>query len=326
LRADFYALLRQADHRAADNYGTVRQRAPVAEHPESRGKSRFAHYVTGLDEKIVTIVFAAALTALIVFGWMNRHEHFVAPNIGLGYWLGIAGTVSLLLLLAYPLRKRLTGLRLPGHVSLWFRAHMALGLVGPTLILFHANFQFGAFNSSLALLALLIVAASGRLGRYLHGKSHLGHYGRRATVREILADADSLRNLLGDRLPLSDFVVMELNTFVRLAIIPRPGLMADLCRLPVLNLRTFTVRRRLCAEARWLIKGEAQQRGWSWSMRRERLAGVVELMTMHLAAVKKAAEFDLYARLFGIWLAVHVPLFILLALAAGAHIVVAHLY
>src|SRR5262249_57955755 len=100
----------------------------------------------------------------------------------------------------------------------------------------------------------------------------------------------------------------------------------NLCWLPLLNLRTFATRRRLCAEARWLIRGEAKQRGWSWQMRRERLAGTVELLTMHLAAVKKAAEFDLYERLFGIWLAVHVPLFILLALAAGAHIVVAHLY
>src|SRR5207245_6911076 len=134
LRADFYALLRQADHRVADNPVNMRRTAPAADHAGTRGKSRFAHYVTGLDEKIVTIIFAAALTALIVFGWMNRHEHYVAPNIGLGYWLGIAGAVSLLLLLAYPLRKRLTGLRLPGNVSLWLRAHMVLGLVGPTLI------------------------------------------------------------------------------------------------------------------------------------------------------------------------------------------------
>ena len=49
-------------------------------------------------------------------------------------------------------------------------------------------------------------------------------------------------------------------------------------------------------------------------------------MTLHLAAVKKAAAFALYERLFGLWHVLHLPLFVILVLAAGIHVVAAHLF
>ncbi len=49
-------------------------------------------------------------------------------------------------------------------------------------------------------------------------------------------------------------------------------------------------------------------------------------MTLHLAAVRKAAAFAFYERLFALWHVLHLPLFILLILAAIIHVVAVHFY
>lgn len=80
---------------------------------------------------------------------------------GLRFWLGVAGTTMMALLLLYPLRKRFGKARMAGSVGGWFHVHLALGLIGPTLILYHANFGFGSFNANVALWSVGIVVASG---------------------------------------------------------------------------------------------------------------------------------------------------------------------
>lgn len=318
LRADF------GPSRAPTN--RVAARATAAGTHHQGAASRFAHYLRHPRERILPVAFGTALIMLLVVGWINRNEGHLTPEHGLGYWLGIVGASSMLLLLLYPLRKRLKILRPLGGVAFWFRVHMVLGLVGPALILFHSNFQLGSVNSNVALFAMLTVAASGLIGRYLYSKVHLGLYGRKVAVREVLADADALRRLLGDGLPASDRIAGELNAFVRLALIPRTGVLANFWRVIVLTVRARAVRRRLSGEVRWLIKREAKRRGWSRRMRRDRLAAALAFMTLHLAAVRKAAAFAFYERLFALWHVLHLPLFILLVLAAIIHVVAVHFY
>ena len=101
---------------------------------------RFAHYVKRPLERLLPFAFAIAVAGALAFGWLGREEQHLSPEEGTGYWLGIAGAVTMLMLLLYPLRKRIKALRHLGSVKSWFRAHMLLGILGPTLILFHANF------------------------------------------------------------------------------------------------------------------------------------------------------------------------------------------
>jgi hypothetical protein len=292
----------------------------------ARRRSHFAHYLTHPGELIIPLVFSAVLTAVLIIGFLNRNEGHLTPEHGLGYWLGIIGGGSVLLLLLYPLRKRIKVLRLIGGVTFWFRVHMILGLLGPVLILFHSNFQLGSLNSNVALFAMLIVATSGVVGRYLYTKVHLGLYGRKAAVTEILADVDTLKRLLGDGLPASDRMAKELDDFAKRAMVPRTAALGSFWSMSVLNVRARTLRRRLSAEARWLIKQEGKRRGWSRRVRRERLAAALELIALHLAAARKAGAFAFYERLFSLWHVLHLPLFFLLVLAAILHVVAVHFY
>jgi hypothetical protein len=61
-------------------------------------------------------------------------------------------------------------------------------------------------------------------------------------------------------------------------------------------------------------------------MRARHRAAIADLVRLHLAAVRKAAAFEFYDRLFGLWHVLHLPLFIILIFAAGIHVVAAHLF
>ena len=138
--------------------------------------------------------FAIFVMALLWFGTHFPIERYISPQHGVGYALGIVGGSMMLLLLLYPLRKRVRWLKFMGRMSLWFRVHMVLGVMGPVLILFHANFSTGATNSNVALACMLIVSGSGLFGRYFYAQIHHGLYGQRANLNELRSTAEILRD------------------------------------------------------------------------------------------------------------------------------------
>ncbi len=296
---------------------------PLARRP---APSELAHYLWRPWRQATPLIFGAALAATLVAGWLNRNEGHLTPESGLGYWLGILGASAMLLLLLYPLRKRMRAGSLFGSVAFWFRLHMVLGLVGPTLILFHANFALGSTNSNVALAAMLIVAGSGVVGRYLYEKFHRGLYGRKLELREILADLHSFGDELWEGLPGAARAAEDLNAFTKDVVEQQRGVLASLWSIPVLAWRTRIMRRRLLAQVHRLIASEGKRRGWTWRDRRRRSKAATRLVTLYFAAVKKAAAFGFYERLFALWHLLHLPLFVLLAFAAFIHIVAVHFY
>jgi hypothetical protein len=62
---------------------------------------------------------------------------------------------------------------------------MMAGIAGPLLVLFHSTFHVGSFNAAVALASMLLVVASGLVGRYLYRKIHRGLYGSRETAADL---------------------------------------------------------------------------------------------------------------------------------------------
>jgi hypothetical protein len=321
LRADLDAPLQEAGKRRNEC-----QTAPCTLSPAVQNEATLAHYVTRAREKIGPFFFGAVLITFLVVVWLHRDDGELTPESGLGYWLGIIGSSAMLLLLIYPFRKRLKLLRAIGGVTFWFRTHMVLGLVGPALILTHSNFQLGATNSNVALFSMLIVAGSGLVGKYLYRQIHLGLYGRKAALRDILADVDLLQRRLGEGLPKSDRIIAELNAFAHFAMVPQISVLSNLWSMLILKLRAGAARRRLSAEARQLIKIEGKRQRWSKRIRRERIITATGQITLLLAGVKKAAAFAFYERLFALWHVLHLPMFFLMVLAAIVHVFAVHFY
>jgi len=139
----------------------------------------------GLGNKIFILV----ILLLLAFGWYQRDDSYLEAESGLGYWLGIVGGSLMLLLLLYPLRKRLRSMDRFLSVKFWFRVHMLFGILGPVAIpvaiLYHSSFSLGSMNSSIALVCMLSVASSGLVGRYLYVKIHHGLYGAQTQLSEL---------------------------------------------------------------------------------------------------------------------------------------------
>jgi len=261
----------------------------------------------------------------ICLGWLNRDEgHLVAEN-GVGYLLGVAGGLLIVVTPLYSLRKRVRRLRRAGKVRHWFRAHMLAGVIGPVLILFHCNFAPGSTNSSIALATMLVVVASGIVGRSIYTRVHHGLYGRRLELRELALDSQfsawRLEPLLAASPQLKDRLAVLERTVGE-----RPGLIVGLWR--VIWITIFS---------RWvLMVAAATLARTSLELRCDRAARAAPVRPSvrvalcavhdHMAAVRRVALFCFYERLFSLWHMLHVPLFAMLVISASVHVVAVHLY
>jgi hypothetical protein len=315
---------RTPDHRALVPVSRARTQVAVSR-PQAPAKNRTVRNPVQRPISIFPKLFAVAVLLALWIGWINRDDNGLTPVSGAGYWLGIAGSVLMLLLLVYPLRKRMRSLRAIGSVTFWFQTHMILGVLGPVLIMWHANFRLGSINCSVALITMLVVAISGVIGRYLHRKANIGFYGRKAEAQQVVADADELRGFLGSDADFADCMVARLNAYTQVATAPR-GALTGLLLLPLIRWRGAIIRMRLTAYARQVIAIEGRRRGRSRQVQRRQLAGVTDFVTQHIGAARKAAVFACCERLFRLWHIFHLPLFILLVIVAIVHVYASHFF
>jgi len=308
-------------------YDSLQQRSGHTQKSLMASGAQVAHYISSPISRIFPVIVAAAVAAAIVIGWLERDEEYLTPDSGLGYWLGIYGSAAMLLLLFYSLRKRAKAARSLGSVRFWFRTHMLLGILGPLLILFHANFKLGPLNSNVALFSMLIVAVSGVVGKYLYGKIHMGMYGQKAEAKQLLAEAEELSKHIGSDLQAAAFVSQELKAFSESIKNKAPATaLASLWAGAIIAIRTRTLRAQVVSEARRLIRIEARSLGWSWRQQRQAQRKVADVVTLYCTAVRKAAELTFFERLFSLWHVLHLPLFFLMLLAACVHVWAAHHY
>ena len=229
----------------------------------------------------------------------------------------------MLLLLFYPARKRKPWLKFIGTTKAWFQLHMLLGVVGPLLILFHSNFSLGATNSNVALFCMLTVAGSGLFGRYFYAHIHLGLHGRKTSLNELRDYAERLRQVSTEVsfLPeLVDRIAAEERALVdrcqRLFVLARPLAGAYGAVVARRHLRAY-VHRELAAGH---VVGAPAVR----SSRLEAIA--YDYIDSRLAATRRVVEFTAFERLFSLWHALHMPLFIMLIIAGTVHVVAVHVY
>jgi len=266
-------------------------------------------------------LYFIAVLAAIAFGINLPTSAYLSPQSGLGYALGIAGGSMMLLLLLYPIRKRLPRARYIGSTRSWFRLHMMLGILGPAFILFHSNFSLGATNSNVALVCMLIVSGSGLFGRYFYGRIHLELNGREATLDE-LQDFSSRLQLTS---AVSFLPALARRIDEEQAVIERRCATTPLLLRPLLGASwAIGARRRLRRAVREAIAAGADRRH---DPQREPLR-----LTAHryiddrISATRRVLEFRAFQRFFSLWHALHMPLFVMLIIAGTVHVVAVHLY
>ena len=269
---------------------------------------------------IETPIFALLITSALIWGWLNRGEYLTAES-GIGYYLGIAGATAMLALLLYPLRKHVPWMRGAGSVSFWFRLHMALGLIGPTLILYHANFGLGSANSNVALWSMLIVAGSGLVGRFFYAKIHRGLYGKRAEARELMSEAAQFRAALNS--DMGTEMLARIEALERKSFESAGGVLGAAVKAVVTTGEARRLRKVLHRRIKSAIKIAGKRRK---SSAVKELRAHLVLCDRYFQRIEQAAELSFYERLFSAWHVLHLPLFFLLIFTAVIHVVAVHLY
>ncbi len=291
----------------------------AAERQAPRGYLSLSGWGTELSAYVLLVL-------LIALGWLIRDSQFISPKDGVGYWLGITGGTLMLLLLLYPLRKRMKILHRLGPTKHWFQMHIILGLVGPLLVLYHCNFQLGSVNSRVALYCMLLVAGSGIIGRHFYSHIHRGLDGHRATMRELqqeLSASVEKNHGLAKLMPELAGKLDEMSEQLRGHQITQSiGIGRSLrwtfshhfLRLSLV----MTARRELRAAVAASEAVAADQ---------DRLRrSVSKYIRDYTGLVGQVSQFSFYERLFALWHLFHLPTFFIMVLAALFHVLAVHMY
>ena len=225
-----------------------------------------------------------------------------------GHALGILGFIMMLLTeTLYSLRKRSHNARW-GRMSEWLSFHIYTGIVGPYLVLLHSSWKFLGLAGIVTLMTVLVVA-SGFVGRYIY--------------TSIPRTADEVEIESGQVMRQISAIEAELNK----------RLQAE----PV----TFQASERGLAEEQPITGSVAHlflTRAWlDWQQRRQwqsfkkntapaERSHIVELERLARrrdTLRRQMASLALSRKLFALWHAVHIPMGMLLFVAAFIHIAAA---
>ena len=272
------------------------------------------------------LIWTVMVGALLFWGSHAHLERYITPQRGIGYWLGICGGSMMVLLLLYSARKRVSWLRWLGRLPVWFEFHMFLGVVGPVLILFHANFHLGATNSNVALFSMLLVAGSGVVGRYIYTRLHARLDGKEVTLEQLKADGENLRTQAGSIEFLPDFLDVLAGIEKRL-IEPPSHRLAKATHLFTGAIRMARARHLVRREIRLAIRRALQRETPLIAKHAQRLAMVARRYAYRrLDAGRRVTEYKAYARMFSWWHVLHIPLFFMLLIAGIAHVIAVNVY
>lgn len=268
------------------------------------------------------ITMALLLLAILLAGWLVRRYTPYESSSDFAYLLGLVGGVLMLGLLLYPLRKRLSILHGLGPLRFWFRFHMVAGLLGPVLVLFHSTFHVRSINAAVALASMLLVVASGLVGRFIYRRIHRGLYGSRATHEEFQQSLDKQLRELRSSPQLPSEVKQDIERFARLVTFEEEGRWRR-----AIHFLSLGVRRQFAGlRARRMLARHANSHRADAHSPFADLDELLRNIDATLRAAQKAAQFSTYERLFSHWHTVHIPFLFMLMLTLLVHVVAVHAY
>jgi len=293
------------------------QALPAAAAKPSRERGRAPRNVLILSlvaTILVTVVLLVTLdgwtyyrTPLGVRGYTPAHK-LLRPSGQIGLALGIGGSLLMILMQAYSLRKKLKALAKVGSLPHWLDFHMFCGILGPVLITFHTSFKFNGIVS-VAYWSMLLVFLSGFVGRYLYVRIPKSIRGQELSVAQVEERAAELKaELVAMRLPRH--LMDEVDAF-EARVLPPPDRLS-----------------------RWggLLFGELHIRFSRINLRRrirhdgvgaQTLHNVIAITVERALLLRRLAYLKRTKKLFELWHVFHRPLAYVMLVIVVAHIATA---
>lgn len=272
-----------------------------------------------------SVIWLAAI-ALLFTAWQIHTAPAYKAGSGFGYTIGIIGAVMMLLMLLYPLRKHVRWMHNWGPLRYWLMLHMVFGICGPLLVLFHTTFHMKSTNATVSLFSMLLVAASGIVGRFIYRRIHNGLYGRRSNLDDLQKQVDFNQAQVSAILIEAPAIGEKLRQFREMAADHRGSRLSRIRKFVTLGWQ----RRKLTAhchhELTRAVSILAAAQKWDSVQRSTHLQKVSSTVRDYLGAVQQATQYSAYERLFRWWHILHTPFVWLLGISAIVHVVAVNMY
>jgi hypothetical protein len=287
---------------------TARPRVPA---PASKPK-------TGRWDGVPVTLLLSALIAINVLGApyylappSSRPRHawhqLLKPSGDIGQTAGILAFLIFVFLWLYPLRKRWKSLKWTGAVARWLDVHVTTALGLPLLLTIHAAWRADGVIG-LGFGAMLVVCASGIVGRYLYVRIPRAKSGVELTREEVAAEQQAVLAELSTAL---DQPVDELRRLIEPAQRSETLSVWGVLEGLLLNdLRRWRRRREL--SALWGRQG----------ISRSTIRRAVALASKEIALTDQVNMLAATQRVFRYWHIAHMPFALTALLAVTVHVVV----
>lgn len=118
---------------------------------------------------VATVMGLPYYTAPMAVRARSPLHHWLRPSGYIGQTAGILAALIFIFLWLYPLRKKVKWLAFTGAIARWLDVHVATALLMPLIVGLHAGWRFEGLIG-LGYAAILVVCASGVIGRYIYSR------------------------------------------------------------------------------------------------------------------------------------------------------------
>lgn len=233
------------------------------------------------------------------------------PSGLVGQSAGILALLIFFFLWLYPLRKKYRWLAFTGSIARWLDIHILAAIGLPLLVAIHASWRFDGVVG-LGYDAMLVVCASGVVGRYLYVRIPRSLTGVAASREEVASERRTLITEIAAATGLDPFSVER--TLAISGTSESAGILRTLLHL----LSDDFTRWRLTRALKRRLRASSSGR----KLDRELVNRVAALASREISLAQQLRMLDATKRLFGYWHVLHRPFAVTALIAVLIHVAV----
>lgn len=276
------------------------------------------------SETRMVVVLLLLVLGGIAYSWTRWAGINFTADGDFHYNSGLIGGIMMLVVLFYAIIKRMKFLRKVGKMEIWYYIHLFGGIFGPILIIYHSSFSLKSINSGVAFISMLLIVASGFVGRYFY--TRVGYTLHRRLLEIKQTEQNLVQSLREHNNELAYALERRLANFA-LACLAGPKTLLQM-PLRLVAIRTESTKCYVIAaeEMTRMLKWEAQEFGWTVDNFNQRLKEEKRLMRNHINAVVDIARIHIWERVLVRWRVLHIPLLYILLITSLFHVLAVHMY
>lgn len=287
--------------------------------------------MTNTDDKPITMlakghqIYISTLIGIILFVTMlllikgipyystSIEERFYHPDHDLfkpsgvfGHGLGIFGSLFIVIgVFSYMARKRYRFLSRLGRLKYWLEFHIFLCVLGPIMILFHTAFKFGGIVS-VSFWSMVVVVASGVIGRYIYLQIPRTMEGREMSLNEVRQLKDDVNATIKSRYKLDENSYGAIKKYTQSNTLHRHGnIIIRMIK------KYFDDVKRINGLKRTLRKNRMSKAG---------ISEIVKLLKQEISLNNRLQRLQRMQQLFKYWHIIHLPFALIMLVIMIIHV------